>query len=268
MKNKYILPIIIAAGSALMTTSCTDYAQSEPEMVSPVTFKGSVWDYLETEHPDMKFDSIRAIVEEIPELKAQLTTNGEGLTFFAPTDASVRHAIEALNLYRKSNKIGEPVYLKDLMIEPFEVEDTIIRVNPLTLENDTTFSYRKYDYRLQLDSLVSRYAFSERVLADYVIDTGGRIKMSTSRYTQEMILESGRHDAYGASEAGIKYLYLVESNGSNMQSSWVKAEAAKRDIETTNGIVHVLSDSHEFGFNLFIKKFKDRGTEKGVKTIL
>lgn len=268
MKKKYILPAIIAAGGMLLAASCTDYSQSEPETVPQVAFQGTVWDYLEAEHPDMKFDSIRAIIDEIPEVKEQLRASGSGLTFFAPTDASVRNAIAALNTYRKSNKIGEPVYLKDLMAAPFEVEDTTIRVDPLTLENDTTFSYRTYDYQLQMDSLISRYSFSERMLTDNIISTGGRIKMSTSRYTLEMILESGRHDAYGASEGGTKYLYLVESNGSNMQSSWVKAEATKRDVETENGVIHVLSDNHEFGFNLFIKKFKNRGTEKGVKTII
>lgn len=268
MKSIYII-ISIAIGSIMMLSSCNDYDQSEPEIIIQDDFDGNAIDYLKASHEgDLKFDSILYILDRIPELKAELSQNEKKLTFFAPSDNSVRDAIKALNAYRKSNNIGEPVYLKDLLVAPFTVQDTTIVINRLTQEEDTTFTERRFDYCQQMDLLMSRYCFDGSINSDYVIETGGQIKQNTSRNSLEMVLESGRYDASGAVGAGMRYLHLVETNGSNLQSLWVKAEATKRDVIVDNGIVHILSNHHEFGFNLFIQNFKNRGTEKGVKVIL
>ena len=267
MKSIYTIRIFIAIGFMTMFMACSDYDQSEPDMTIPEnSFEGNIIDFLSSSKVE-EFDSILNIVENIPELKAELSRTDKDITLFAPTDRSVRNAINALNNYRRSNGIGGPVYLKDLLIEPFFVEDTTIIVNRFTLEEDTTFTKRKFDYRLQMDSLVSRYCFAEAITSDKIIEVGGASKRATSRNTLEMVIEGGRHNASGAVGAGAKYLRLVETNGSNLQSSWVKAEVASRDISTKNGMVHILDNNHEFAFNLFIKNFKNRGTEKGVKVI-
>lgn len=265
MKPIYIIALM-AIGCAGLTTSCTDYVQSEPEKIVKEKFDGKILDYLSASHDDgLKFDSVLYILDMIPELKDELTRADSEVTLFAPSDKSVGEAIYKLNLYRRSNGIGDPVYLKDLLVEPFSVQDTTILVNKMTEELDTIYSWRGFDYRGQMDILLSRYCFEGDLNSDYVIDNGGSVKRNSSRNEIEMVVEAGRYDAYGALGTGVKYLYLVETNGSNMQSVWVKAEASKRDIKVSNGTIHVLSDNHEFGFNLFIDNFKDRGTEKGVK---
>lgn len=263
----------MAIGGISLLSSCEDYGQSDSQIITGINtednFKGNVIDYLSSPHDDgLKFDSLLYILDRIPELKAELLKRDKEITFFAPTDDSFKEAIRVLNSYRKSNNIGNPVYLKDLLIEPFSVQDTTIVVNRLTQEEDTTFTDREFDYCGQLDLLLSRYCFNGSIKSDYVIETGGSVKQNVSRNNIEMVIEAGRYDASGAVGTGIKYLYLVETNGSNMQSSWVKAEALKQDIKVDNGTIHVLTVNHEFGFNLFTPNFKNRGTEKGVKVVL
>lgn len=260
--TKKALLVLAVLGSL---TACTDYTQSLPDSLPEHTYEGTILDYLKNpDSKDVKFDSLLRIIDEIPEIKNELNAPGKNMTLFVPTDESVRDAISTLNNYRKSNKIGSPVYLSDIMIEPFSVQDTSIVYNRFTLESDTTYSQRKFDYMAQLDSLVSKYCFAEALTSDYVEAAGGSIRANAMRFGMDMAVEAGRYDASGISGAGNKFLYLIELNGSNLQASWTYSEVTGMDIKASNGTIHILSTNHQFGFNQFTSKFSQRGTEKGV----
>jgi len=267
--------LTIAFGIAALLASvvaCTDYTQSEPEMNDTSRFDGTILDYLSSRQDgDVTFDSLLFIIDNIPGLRDELSQPGMRFTLFAPTDKSIASAFNALNKYRKSNDIGDPVYLSDLLVDSFEIEDTVITVQSLSTGNDvrdTTYVYRTFDYRLRLDSLVAKYSFPEVITTDEVLEMGGSMRVNDMRYSSEMMIKAGRYDAGGIVDTGVKYLHFVEMNGSSLQSNWITTEISERDIEVDNGIVHIITNNHEFGFNSFTKLFMRRGTETSSKTIV
>lgn len=258
---------ILAIGLGSLAAGCTDYVQPDRPSPEAKVYRGSVLEYLADVHDDgVKFDSLLYIIDNIPGLRDKIQ-NAEGeFTLFVPTDESVRNAIESLNLHRKSTDIEGKIYLKDILIEPFNIEDTTI-VTVLE-EEHVSFSYRHFDYRAKLDSLVSKYFIEGNLTSDVVISEGGRLRVNSILNGSEMMVEAGRHDASGNVGTGLKHLNLIEANNSNQISNWTYSEAAQSDIKANNGTIHVISNNHQFGFNHFIEKFITRGTEKGVCTRL
>lgn len=262
MNNRCIIQVLAAVAFVLNVTSCQDYeAVSQPAVVAK-TYDGTLLDYLSEGNagPDIRFDSLLYLIDRLPGLKDSLSSPSGNLTLFVVPDRSFELSLKTLNSYRESYKLGKALSLRDFMIEPFTVTDTVIKY-PGTSFADTTYVDRKYDYRGQVDSLVCRYIFSQGISTDSIIALGGDGELESLKYERNMYMTSARGTASGASDLGLKYLNLIETNNSKLQAQWVTAAVSEMDIKATNGWIHVISPRHEFGFNEVLKKFKDYGNE-------
>lgn len=236
-------------------------------VTEPVSYDGSTLEYLRNTEG---FDSILYIIDRIPGLRHELES-AHDISVFAFDNSSVRLALESVNNYRKSNQIGYPLSLDSLLVEKFNVVDTVLTkklepADPAVIEYDTTFVKRYFDYRLMLDSVMCKYIANENLDFESMAQIGGAYRTTTFRYNQEMSVKATRFDATGAVGLGTRSLELIDLNNSNVESNWVLAATECREVRTRNGIIHFISTNHEFGFNQFLRKFKNRGTEKGVLT--
>lgn len=250
----------------LPIASCTDYeALQEPELTMD-TYHGTLLEFLEdkTSGRGVAFDSLLYLLEQYPDVKETLSDPQGNATLFAVPNECFASAFGTLNAYRQNNKLGNNLALKDFMIAPFTVIDTLI-TRPDTPLADTTYIYRKYNYKAQVDSLLCRYIFPEAILSDAVISEGGAIEQMSFLFNHRMQLKASRGNASGATALGKKQLQLIEMNGSKLQAQWVTGQVQQMDIKASNGIIHILSPLHEFGFNETLYKFKDYGNERETK---
>ena len=173
---------------------------------------------------------------------------------------SFSSSLGTLNSFREDYRLGRNLSLKDFMIDPVIVEDTLIE-HPNTSQADTTITKRVYDYRGMIDSLVCRYIFEGEYAFDNISNNGGEVEIASLKFGHTMYLESGRYAASGAIGIGGKYLNLIETNSSKLQTQWVTAGVERQDIRVTNGWIHILVPRHEFGFNEMVKRFQNYGNE-------
>lgn len=257
----------IALSLPVLMQSCTDYEDAPQRVTEPEVYDGTTLDYLRNTEG---YDSILYIIDRIPGLSDELES-ARDIAFFAADNNSVRHAMETLNRYRQTNNIGKDICLDSILIKPFHVVDTILskkldQEDPNIIEYDSIFVKRNFDYRMMMDSVVCRYVVNANLGFDAMEEYGGFTRTTTFRYNQEMGVRAGRHDATGAVGLGTRHFELVDLNNSNVETNWIFANTACKEIRTRNGVIHFITDEHEYGFNQIIKKFKNRGTEKGVLT--
>lgn len=237
-----------------------------------LSYSGTVLDFISQAngYNGMHFDSLLYVVQNVEGFVDSLSQINHEVTLFAVPNESFTSAHQSLALYRKSMMLDEGTHpatkasqgayvsLKDLMIEPFEVVDTIISYNPVAVSYDTTYVHRQYDYREDLRQLIGRYVFMQS-LPTLEINDGIAYK---SLFSHEMNLQFTYQDASGLVNAGQRAFQLVETRGSKQQAVWVKAEVSVCDVKCSNGYVHILAPRHEFGFNEITYYFGNYGNEK------
>ncbi|MCD8318655.1 MAG: hypothetical protein LUC45_07380 [Paraprevotella sp.] len=200
------------------------------------------------------------LIDNLPGLKDSLERPMR-MTFFAIPDPCFEKAIYALNRYRSSYELGGNLSLKDFLIEPFTVIDSVIH-QVSTTEFDTTVVERHYDYRQQLDSMMCSYVFSGEYTIQNVEEVGGAVEPLALAFDHQMRIEVGRGSASGVTNLGARYMRLVETSGSKVTTQWVNADVETSNLSTSNGWIHILSEGHEFGFNGFEQMFYNYGNEK------
>jgi hypothetical protein len=157
-------------------------------------------------------------------LKNTLST-GSNLTFFAAPNNCFVNALQNLNLNLASYGLS-PKYLSDI---------------------DTTAN---------MDTLVSRYLFDGLYPTDSLIKYGDAgLAVPSFKYAYEMNLAYQRNTATGFQNGGPQFINFTDLHNSLSASFWVTAPTISVNIVTNNGIVHILTDSHSFGFNDFIDRF-------------
>ena len=244
--------------------SCQEYEIGEVPTTKAATetYEGTLYAYLADKdaHPQVTFDSLLFLIDSLPGLKDSLERHVP-MTVFAIPDPCFEKALYALNRYRSSYELGDELSLKDFLIEPFTVWDTII--NQITTEEfDTIIVARNYDYRRLLDSLVCSYCFDGEYTMQNISEVGGAVEPVALTFGHQMRMEAGRISASGAEELGSRYMRLVETSGSKVTTQWVNAEVETFNLATSNAWVHILSKEHEFGFNNFEQLFYNYGNEK------
>lgn len=260
--RKYILlPTAILIGMSTVI-SCQQIEAVSEDAVTSAVYDGTLTDYLEAGglEGNASFDSLLYLIDQIPGLKDSLNAPDKTYTLFAIPDQSFKTALQTLNSFRHDYKLGGDLSLKDLMIEPFVVNDTTIAF-PDTEFADTTIVIRRYDYRAQMDSLVRCYLFNSEVTAAQLSADEGEAEIPSSLYGHSMYVQTGRDAASGALNLGTTYLKLIDTNGSKLPALWVTAEVKSADIRAKNGWLHLLSERHEFGFNKMVKYFQNYGNE-------
>ena len=250
--------IILIMMAATWLVACTQEDEINPteQPTEELTYEGSVLDFIQQDggYQGCSFDSLNYAVTHLEGLQDALT--GDSVTLFAVSDKSFDLAESILEKFRITNEKGNRLSLDDLMIEPFEVVDTLITIDPLTKETDTAYVHHQYDYRESLRQLVGRYIFKKTLTSNNATD-----ETYFSLFNHQMSIVTPRSDAGGLSEAGETTLQLVETSGSKLQTSWVRANVIY-SIRCSNGYVHILSPLHEFGFNEINSYFSNYGNEK------
>lgn len=258
MRKKNLLFILWVALAILgmNLTSCTDYEEGPSASAPVLSYDGTVLDFIDhtTDYNGMTFDSLSYIINTIPGLRDTLNRSGQDYTLFLASDESVARALTTLNRFRSDYGLGRNLSLKDFMIEPFTVIDTVITG---TIVLDTTVVNRNYDYRGKLDTLVMRYAFAQKITS---ATAAGNLYYSLGE--RQMKIDYAFHDASGLANAGTPYMQLIDLRNSKQEALWVKADVKVYDIFCSNGVIHILSPEHEFGFNDIITDFKDYGNER------
>lgn len=210
---------------------------------------------------NFRFDSMMVVINGIPGLKDSLEKAGVDYTVMAIPNECFQTAIKNLNDYRQTHSLGEGIYLKDLLIEPFIVKDTIIKVINATTK-DTTIVSTVYDYRKDLESLLCRYIFRGIYDFNMISSNSGGLSVDCYKYEYMMNMKCGHYAASGVLNGGVKYFIFSDRNNTQLMDSWIKSKIERIDLHVKNGLIHVLSTGHEFGFDDFISQFKNYGNER------
>lgn len=179
-------------------------------------FNGNTYTYLQSK-PGV-YDSLLKVIDRIG--LEQLLSN-DGVTLFAPTNESFRLAIQNLNTVRK--KADQPrEYLSEVNL-------------------------------LHLDTMLSQYIIRGKMSSDSLSSKDGK-SLSDFRYGYPMHGKLIQSYSSGYIDGGPSVIEFSDTKKSSFTRNWVTTNTASINIETKNGIVHVLSPDHVFGFADFVKR--------------
>ncbi|MEO9021737.1 MAG: hypothetical protein ABI237_09735 [Ginsengibacter sp.] len=211
--------------STLLAVGCKKNNYFKDTGVNKADFSGTVLDYLKSK-PDY-FDSIVKIVH-IAGLDDVFSK--EKITFFAPSDSSVRMTLSLLNIVLRNQGEEEVTRLEQIKPEVWRAQLTRYLFKGEKSMND----YPQLDF-------TNLSAFPGQIYSAY----DGQIMNVGVIY----------NDAGGVKYAGYRQLsisYIPSTTSPRDFQSWYPAIVASVNIHPTNGYVHVLVyPSHYFGFEPF-----------------
>lgn len=176
------------------------------------TFDGNSYEYLETNRG--VFDSLLLVLDRIFPL--QDTLRNKEVTLFAPTNESFTIALQNLNTQRRlGNK--KPVYLEDID-------------------------------RAELDTLISKYLFNEIITTESIRRMKDGIYKYGVDHAYKMHVKYNVLNASGYVGGGQQQIIFTDPNYSIFERYWDKTTTNSVNIYTSNGVIHILTPSHDFGF--------------------
>jgi uncharacterized surface protein with fasciclin (FAS1) repeats len=176
------------------------------------TFNGNSYEYLE-ENKGV-FDSLLLVLDRIFPL--QDTLRNKEVTFFAPTNQSFTLALQNLNTQRRlANK--KPLYLEDIA-------------------------------RHELDSLMSKYIIAEHITTDSIRYMKDGVYKDAVNHNYRMHVKFNVLNASGYVGGGQHQIIFTDPNNSIFERYWEKTTTNSVNIFTSNGVIHILSPAHNFGF--------------------
>lgn len=179
-------------------------------------FTGSTYDYLKSK-PGV-YDSLIAVIDRMG-LKTMLTDSN--VTLFAVTNPSFRLAITNLNtLRRQSDK--DPLFLANI--------DGV-----------------------QLDTMASYYIIRGKYTSDSLTLQDG-LDFTGVRFGYPMHGQIVQLSASGEVGGGPGVIQFSNTKRSKFIRNWSSTTTGSNNIRTKNGIVHVVSSDHIFGFNEFVTR--------------
>jgi len=176
----------------------------------------NTYDYLKSK-PGV-FDSLVAVVDRLG-LKQTLTDSA--ITLFAVTNQSFQLAVTNLNRLRKQTD-KDPRFLSNIDRE-------------------------------QLDTMVSYYIIRGKYLSDSLQLQDG-LDLFSVRFGYPMHAKSTRASSSGFEKGGPEVIDFSNTKRSKFVKFWSSTTTGSNNIETTNGIVHVVTPDHIFGFDEFVKR--------------
>lgn len=184
-------------------------------------FSGNSYQYLQ--QGGGLFDSMLLVIDRLSGLKDSLTSGQ--VTLFAINNNSFALAMKNLNLRRATMAPARP---------------------PLSLATlDST----------QLDTLTCRYILSGVYNTDRVVNNADGILAPNIKYSYNMNLLYERVNAAGYQGGGPQQLFFSDPKQTPFEVFWVTTKTQIVNVKTSNGIVHVLSSGHDFGFgNEFVER--------------
>ncbi len=223
-KNQWLLLLGIII--CIVATSCKKDYFNGGSLQNGV-FNVSSYEFLKTK--PLYFDTVMLIVD-----KAGLkeTLDKEKLTFFIPTDHAIKRTMDALNQTRYFQS-KDSVFIKDI----------------------PPFIWRKF---------LSQYIIKDKYLLKDIVRYDiaqpnifpGQFMTSYDGYVMNLGVQFS--DYGGTKDVGPRKI-IFTNIGDMGNPLGITAVVATSDIQTTTGVVHVLSDNHEFAFNrsLFINAVQE-----------
>ena len=108
--------------------------------------------------------------------------------------------------------------------------------------------------KAQLDTVLSKYLCKGIITTDSMLYVDG-LFVETLRNNQPMHAQRVKQDASGFVSGGLVNVNYSDTKGSNFSMYWTIAQSQAVNIKTNNGVVHILGNSHEFGFGEFLTRF-------------
>lgn len=157
-------------------------------------------------------------IDRVPALKSYLQNSSNSLTFFAVENKSFEIAIDKMNAVRVSNGQSK-LYISNMK---------------------------------GLEPLLNRYAFNDKFLSNdvkVVLD----VIMIHSLNDNYRMHANYRLKEDDKSKSPTIYLEFSDTNNSLYNVEWDKSETSAVDKVLQNGVVHILTNHHEFGFGKLIE---------------
>ncbi len=211
------LNINIALSALLLfILSCSkDGGYYEPPKIDK-EFKGSIYEYLQSK-PNV-YDSLLVAIDRIG---AEGLLRDSNVTLFAVTNPGFQIAFTNLNnVYALTEK--PPQFLSS------------VRFN-------------------QLDTMINQYIIKGQYSTDSLRQQDG-LDVKTARFGYPMHARLAKSTSSGYTGGGPEYIELSDTRRSQFNRDWVGASTGSVNIKTKNGIVHVMSPDHVFGFDNFISR--------------
>ncbi|TFB28959.1 ATP/GTP-binding protein [Pedobacter alluvionis] len=218
MKNsiKYMGALAILSLLTLINSACKKNGGFYDATDQNVTFAGNTYDYLKSK-PGV-FDSLIVAIDRMG-LKKTLTDSN--VTLFAVSNPSFQLALRNLNTLRKlSDK--DPLFLANI--------DAV-----------------------QLDTMTSYYIIRGKKTTDSLkLQDGLDLKSVNIGYPMHASIT--KISASGQVGAGPEVINFDNTKKSKFVRNWATSTTSSNNIKTKNGIVHVISADHVFGFNEFVTR--------------
>ena len=181
-------------------------------------YNGNIYEFLKSQ--DGLYDSLLYVIDRVPNLLD--TIENYDITLFAPTNQCFTNALRNLNELRATQ-----------------------RREPLSLANIDL---------VELDTLLCRYVLPGVYVTDSLVQFSDGVAINSLRYDYQMHLRYNRQDANGYQDGGPQEIELRDLKNSIFERYWVTTYTTSVNIHTNNGIVHLLSGGHEFGFGEFTRR--------------
>lgn len=180
-------------------------------------FDGNVYSYLRSKAG--VYDSLFKVLDRVTWVKDSL--EADSVTLFALTNNSFASAMQGLNLLRETQ--GK----------------SILDLNTVNL--------------VELDTLMSKYLVKGLYSTDSLLYVDGAA-LKTINYHFSMNGQRVKSDALGFVGGGPTSIYYSDTKESNFVKDWSRAQSQAVNIRTNNGVIHILSNKHEFGFGEFLTR--------------
>lgn len=231
--GKFLVAMIAAA--AIFQTGCKPEKGMHDAVPVISTTNLTTYDYLKSKAG--VYDSLLMLAEKFKGMKQTLMDST--ITLFAPSNSSFQLAVQNLNELRKSRGQG-PVYLSQLANGTAGVTGA---KNIAKAQRDSA----------ALDTLVSMYIIKKRfVTADFAIGDGQTVYSVRGNY----VMHGQRifADAEGFSNGGVEAIEFADTKRSLFVAKWSKTQTTSVNIQTKNGVVHLLRNDHIFGFDEYVAR--------------
>lgn len=185
--------------------------------LEPVVFKGSIYDYLR-KHPGV-FDSLLLVVDR---LGKQVYLQDSNVTLFATTNQSYQLAIDNLNNAKRAS--------------------------------DKQLEYLATVNEAHLDTMLAQYIIRGRYMTNDLVYQDG-LDLQDIQYGLPMHAKLSRTTSSGFVGGGPFVIDFSDTKYSKFYRDWVTTSSASVNIQTDNGVIHIINNDHVFGFNDFTRRF-------------
>jgi hypothetical protein len=218
MKNfeKYMSALKLSVVMALLLSACKKDGGFHSTAINSPVFAGNTYEYLKSK-PGV-YDSLIAVIDRMG-LKQTLTDSN--VTLFAVTNPSFQLAINNLNTLRRQGD-KDPLFLSNI--------DGV-----------------------QLDTMASYYIMRGRRTTDSLTLQDG-LDLSSVRFGYPMHGKVTRASSSGLVDGGPQVIEFSNTKKSKFIRFWSTTTTGSNNIITKNGVVHVVSADHIFGFDEFVPR--------------